>query len=177
MPYDGNLQARMTTREKIEKEIAEGKLGVARDRLHGLVTSYPHDLELRSRLGDVYHKLGYPREAGRYWFLDPDPDDEKLTAISLFIAECNGDPSRILHRLKLRIHPDELKNSRIRQKVDALVAECRKSGSPVPDWSGSSSVAKSGVRLWGYSCLAVIVLCALVFGLGVVKLIEIIANH
>ena len=67
--------------EKIESEIAEGKLGIARDRLHGLVLSFPCDMQLRSRLGDVYSKQGYPIEAGRFWFLDEDLTDEKRAAM------------------------------------------------------------------------------------------------
>ncbi len=58
------------TLERVEAEIAGGDLGKARDRLHGLIRTYPDDISLRSRLASIYWKLQYPHMAGCYWFLE-----------------------------------------------------------------------------------------------------------
>ncbi len=57
------------TLRKVEYDIRNGNLGLARDRLHGLMLSYPDDLNLRVRLGEVYSMLQQPVMAGRYWYL------------------------------------------------------------------------------------------------------------
>lgn len=90
------------TLEIIEEEIAQGKLGVARDRLHGLVNAYPNDLDLRFKLGELYFKLGYPNEAGCYWFLLEQPSEEQKQAIDTFVKSCGGSLELIVKRLKFR---------------------------------------------------------------------------
>ncbi|AIW86484.1 hypothetical protein bwei_3876 [Bacillus mycoides] len=54
------------TLKRIEKDIENNNLGKARDRLHGLITTYPNELALRKKLGDIYFTLQYPEMAGRY---------------------------------------------------------------------------------------------------------------
>jgi hypothetical protein len=167
----------MTALEKAEKEIAEGKLGIARDRLHGLVLSHPQDLTLRSRLGDVYWKLGYPHEAGRFWFLDPDPGEEKLAAIALFIKQCEGDPARILHRLKLTIHPEDPMADQARSKVDELIRECKERGLPVPTWPPKHSAMDKAKANFGYIACSILGIAAVVLMLlGIAKAIELLTG-
>lgn len=89
------------TLDKVEQEILEGKLGVARDRLHGLITTYPEDISLRSRLGDVYWALGYPELAGQWWFLDDDLTDDKREAVRAFAKVCSQDADAMMRALKL----------------------------------------------------------------------------
>lgn len=48
------------TLKRIEKDIENNNLGKARDRLHGLITTYPNELALRKKLGDIYFTLQYP---------------------------------------------------------------------------------------------------------------------
>lgn len=121
------------TIETIELEIAEGKLGIARDRLQGLVRTYPENLQLRSRLGDVYWMLGYPREAGRFWFLDDPRDSNKQIAIDLFVRECRGDPAVILKRLDLRCPPGKLRQS-AQDRIQAELDECARRGMVAPSF-------------------------------------------
>lgn len=87
------------TLQKIDSEIADGKLGIARDRLRGLLSEYPTDLTLRSKLGEVNWKLGYPIEAGRFWFLEIEPDVLQQGAIDQFIKSCKGDRQTVLKRI------------------------------------------------------------------------------
>jgi hypothetical protein len=39
------------TLNRVERDIASGDYGRARDRLHGLIATYPNDLALRRKLG------------------------------------------------------------------------------------------------------------------------------
>ncbi len=45
------------TLKRIEEDIENNNLGKARDRLHGLIFTYPNELHLRKQLGDIYYKL------------------------------------------------------------------------------------------------------------------------
>ncbi|MBX3096310.1 MAG: hypothetical protein KF812_05555, partial [Fimbriimonadaceae bacterium] len=88
-------------REKIAEDIATGRLGIARDRLRALLREVPNDLTVRDELGEVNLRLGYPVEAGRWWFLVPDPDERKQEAIRQFVESCNSNVAEILRKLEL----------------------------------------------------------------------------
>ncbi|MEQ1823689.1 MAG: DUF6584 family protein [Fimbriimonadaceae bacterium] len=87
---------------KIEEDIAEGRLGIARDRLRGLIQSLPDDLKLREKMGDINWALGYPVEAGCFWFMVKEPTEQQSEAIARFIKSCNGDSDAIAKRLNFR---------------------------------------------------------------------------
>ena len=91
-----------TTLARIEREVAAGNLGKARDRLHGLIATYPDDLTLRRRLGDVYWRLQYPAMAGRYWYLEEAKSPDMVQACAAFEAACGNDPVQMLLALKFR---------------------------------------------------------------------------
>ena len=88
------------TLNRIEAEITSGDLGKARDRLHGLLGTYPDDLALRRRLGDVYWQLQYPAMAGRYWYLEEDRTPDMARACAAFERTCGHDAAQILMALK-----------------------------------------------------------------------------
>ena len=52
---------------QIRKEIKEGDLNKARERLLGLHSSYPADLEVLQLLGDIFYVQGNLVKAGRFW--------------------------------------------------------------------------------------------------------------
>jgi hypothetical protein len=157
--------------EKVDHAISEGKLGIARDSLHGLIITYPRDVSIRTRLGDVNHQLGYSIEAGRYWFLDDDLNEEKENAIAAFKRSCSEDPAIILKRLKLRCRPEDLSTVRAQQVVQELIelsgAEPKSGASkgPAPEVNGKSSNS-----WWGAACAIVflVVLSLLVIGFSTV---------
>ena len=95
MPLSHTLQI-------IEDDIRRGDLGKARDRLHGLLVTYPGDLGLRERLGRVYWQLHMPEMAGRYWYLVEHKDADMLAACSRFEALFRNDPARMLLALKFK---------------------------------------------------------------------------
>jgi len=100
-----------TTLTKVELDIASGNLGEARDRLHGLVSSYPYDLSLRSRLAEVYWRLQYPAMAGRYWYLKEDKSSEMVAACRQFERSCGGDPLIMLQALRFRGDIDPIRET------------------------------------------------------------------
>jgi len=90
------------TLTRIERDLAVGDHGKARDRLHGLIATYPDDLDLRRRLGDVYWQLQYPAMAGRYWYLEEEKSLDMAAACGAFERSCGHDPLQMLLALKFR---------------------------------------------------------------------------
>jgi hypothetical protein len=90
------------TLEKVAQEIAAGDLGKARDRLHGLLATYPGDLALRRRLGEVYWALQQPAMAGRYWYLEEKKSFDMGAACRAFERHCGHDPLQMLLALKYK---------------------------------------------------------------------------
>lgn len=88
------------TLRRIEREIAAGDWGKARDRLHGLLATYPDDLTLRRKLGDIYWQLHYPAMAGRYWYLEEDKTPTMAQACAAFERTFGNDAAQILMALK-----------------------------------------------------------------------------
>lgn len=157
-----------STLRKVEQEIQEGKLGIARDRLQGLVVAFPDDLSLRSRLGDVYFKLGYPRQAGKWWFLDADPSDEMQDAVGQFVAECRGDEREILRRLKLRRMPDEeFAQQRLRQVIESGRAK----GLAIPDLGDIQISRSTEHRAFAWGCGIVVVVAVLLMMVGLMTVV------
>ena len=90
------------TLRKVEYDITNSNLGLARDRLHGLMMSYPDDLSLRVKLAEVYWKLQQPVMAGRYWYLVEEKSPEMEAAVQAFEKMQGHDPLRIIRALKFR---------------------------------------------------------------------------
>ncbi len=90
------------TLRKVEQEMETGQLGRARDRLHGLLATYPEDLELRAKLAEVYWLLQDRAMAGRYWYLQQPTDQRMRLAREAFEQYCGRDPLRMLLCLKFR---------------------------------------------------------------------------
>jgi hypothetical protein len=103
------------TLEKIEKDILQNDLGKARDRLHGLILTYPNELELRKRLGDIYSALRYPSRAGLYWYLEQNKTPEMKLACINFEKSMGNNPIRIAKALKFKGDCEVIKNLELRQ--------------------------------------------------------------
>lgn len=113
------------TLEKVERDIATGDYGKARDRLHGLLSTYPDDLSLRRRLGDVYWKLQYPAMAGRYWYLEEEKTPEMVDACQAFEQSCGNNPFQISLDLKFRGDVDAIRDTFAGRTLLALQARAR----------------------------------------------------
>ncbi|WP_458248869.1 DUF6584 family protein [Streptomyces sp. MAI_2237] len=60
------------TLARVDADLAASRVPVARQRLRGLISSFPHDLTLRRRLAEVYRLYGDAAEAGRWMYLEED---------------------------------------------------------------------------------------------------------
>ena len=68
------------TLARVDADLAAGRVPVARQRLRGLVSSFPYDLTLRRRLAEVYRLYGDAAEAGRWMYLEEDREADETAA-------------------------------------------------------------------------------------------------
>lgn len=114
------------TLKKIEEDIENNNFGKARDRLHGLISTYPNELYLRKQLGDIYYKLQYPEMAGRYWYLEEHKTDIMHESCLLFEKSMGNDPYHISRALKFKgdsIHIKRLDKDQNLSLVQKTVVE------------------------------------------------------
>ncbi|MFD4029544.1 DUF6584 family protein [Streptomyces sp. NPDC058637] len=123
------------TLARVDADLAAGRVPVARQRLRGLISSFPHDLTLRPRLAEVYRLYGDAAEAGRWMYLEEDRNADETAA---FEARY-GSPGR---RMKaLAWHGPEAKAATAfseGQLVAVRTACAEKLGHPV-DWDDPTS--------------------------------------
>ena len=132
------------------------------------MVSYPEDASLRSRLGDVYWKLGYPVQAGRFWFLDSPLEGEKLASVDLFIRSCHSDPSTIFRRLKLKTSPKGLEaEARIRLEDLLRSADARLPASPAAAPEGMDATS-----FWIGGCVILLLLILSLAIIGVATVVD-----
>ncbi len=73
--------ARMTGLDRAKDDVARGEVRKARDRLKGLVGTYPRDVELRAMLANAYRLDRQFPEAGRWGYLiGPHASQKERTA-------------------------------------------------------------------------------------------------
>ena len=99
------------TLERVREDIRTGDFGKACARLHGLIGSYPDNLDLRRQLGEVYWNLHMPAMAGRYWYLVENKDERMQAACKRFEDEFRKDPYKILFALKFKGDEDTIKGT------------------------------------------------------------------
>jgi hypothetical protein len=114
------------TLEEVERDITSGNYGKARDGLHGLIATYPDDLALREKLGDIYWKLEYPAMAGRYWYLERDKSQTMVAACQAFEQSCGNDPFQILLALKYRGDVESIRDTHAGRTLLELHEEAKK---------------------------------------------------
>lgn len=90
------------TLKRVEEDIKNNDLGKARDRLHGLISTFPNELELRKKLGDIYFELKYPAMAGRYWYLEKHKTPKMVKACIEFENSLGNDINKIDRVLKFK---------------------------------------------------------------------------
>ncbi|MDW7616132.1 DUF6584 family protein [Peribacillus simplex] len=108
------------TIKKIEKDIEKNDLGKARDRLHGLISTFPNELDLRRKLGDIYMALKYPSMAGRYWYLEKNKSPEMVKACIQFEKSMGNDPIRIGRAIKFKGDSEVLKRLQLDQVISPI---------------------------------------------------------
>ncbi|MFG2997678.1 DUF6584 family protein [Streptomyces sp. NPDC048340] len=74
------------TLARVDADLAAGRVLLARQRLRGLVSSYPEDLSLRRRLAQAYRLTGEPAQAGRWMYLEADRDPAETAAFEALFS-------------------------------------------------------------------------------------------
>ena len=120
--------------KKTHEDISRGNLGKARDRLHGLISTYPNDLKLRALFAEVYSRLQFPQMAGRYWYLQEKKTDAMEAACAEFESSCGNDPLQMLCALKFRGNVGELESEFARQTLLALRKLCKRKYDRYPEF-------------------------------------------
>ncbi|HBY07577.1 MAG TPA: DNA helicase [Chloroflexi bacterium] len=162
------------TLDKIQQDMATGDYGKARDRLHGLLSTYPENLALRRQLGEIYWQLHYPTMAGRYWYLEEDKSAKMVTAVKAFEQSCGNQALKILQALKFQGRLESLTEVYAQTKLQTLQAQVKTEYGFVLDFQ-KQSVKKAyrtqsrnkQSKIWQIGCLAglIIALVLMVIGL------------
>ncbi|MFE9403460.1 DUF6584 family protein [Streptomyces sp. NPDC006530] len=167
------------TLAQVDADLAVGRIPVARQRLRGLVSSFPYDLTLRRRLAEVYRLYGDAAEAGRWMYLE---EDRAVDETAAFEARY-GSPGWRMRALAWR-GPEAMAASPFAERQLAAVREaCAKDlGHPV-DWDDPASYRKGpddvpsaprtvGNVLAGVGCLVGVLAFLAIWVNGVMALFE-----
>lgn len=111
------------TLQRAERDAKRGDLGKARDRLEGLLSTYPEELDIRRRLGSIYWDLGYPERAGRNWYLLPSEDERMQQAKAVYRARYGSDLRLMLAHLRYRGGLDAIRGTHAEQVLLELADE------------------------------------------------------
>jgi hypothetical protein len=112
------------TLHKAAEELQRGDLASvlrARQRIAGLVGTYPHRLDLRERLAEVYRVLGQPAQAGRWSYLAEERDPDELVAFERAYRRAD---SRLV-ALSWQGRVDDAPTETARTRLASLYSEAR----------------------------------------------------
>ncbi|MFF5918593.1 DUF6584 family protein [Streptomyces flavochromogenes] len=125
------------TLARVDADLIAGRVPMARQRLRGLVSSFPDDLTLRRRLAEVYRLYGDAAEAGRWMYLEEDRNAEETAAFE----ERYGTPGWRMKALAWR-GPEALAASSfaVEQLAAVRTACAERLGHPV-DWDDPGTYA------------------------------------
>lgn len=117
---------------RVEEDLREGDVEMARTRLQSFLQSVPQSLEARERLADVYRLLGDRVEAGRWSYLSERRDTEDLSA---FESACGRDPVRIMRGLRWHGSEEEATSEVARARLREVRAKAQAAAGKELDWS------------------------------------------
>ncbi|OII66887.1 MULTISPECIES: DUF6584 family protein [unclassified Streptomyces] len=170
------------TLARVDADLAAGRVPAARQRLRGLVSSYPADLTLRRRLAEVYRLYADAAEAGRWMYLEEDRDADETAA---FEARY-GAPGRRMKALAWRGPETAAATAFAEGQLVAVRTACAEELGHSVDWDDPASYrdglekeaespsgpwSASGV-LTGVGCLVVALAFLAVWVNGVVALFD-----
>lgn len=126
---------------RVDADMARGDIAMARQRLRGLVASYPSRLDVRELLAQSYRASGDLAQAGRWSYLSPDRIETEQEA---FKSQYDGDPVRMMIALAWRgTEQDASTEVARRQLLDLRTAAEHQGGGavtwdnpryPLPPW-------------------------------------------
>ncbi|MFL1900232.1 DUF6584 family protein [Streptomyces tauricus] len=163
------------TLARVDADLAAGRVPVARQRLRGLVSSFPDDLTLRRRLAEAYRLYGEPAEAGRWMYLEQDRDTAETSA---FEARYHS-AQRRMRALAWRGGESLAATAFAQKQLSAVRAACSEAtGRPV-DWDTVPSDEEQDGRqsnlagaLAGAGCLLALLAFMAIWVNGVVALFD-----
>ncbi|MFG2309846.1 DUF6584 family protein [Streptomyces sp. NPDC048566] len=161
------------TLARVDADLAAGRVPVARQRLRGLVTSFPEDLALRRRLAEVYRLYGDPAEAGRWTYLEQDRDANETAA---FEARY-GTPLRRMRALAWRGCESRAGTAFAREQLASVRAACSEAAGHAVGWDAVPSAEEgagpaAGGRAAAVGCTVAVVLFLAIWVNGLVALID-----
>ncbi|NAZ84984.1 DUF6584 family protein [Kineococcus indalonis] len=159
MPLDQTLT-------KVAADLAAGRTTLARQRLRGLVASFPDRLDLREQLADTYRRDGDLAQAGRWSHLSPERDERELIAF----RRTYRDPFARMEALAWRTEEDSA-GPRAGARLRALREEAEQiAGAPVswqhPHRPHAPSTWSSRIVGWLGVTLVVTLFALVLVGLG-----------
>lgn len=162
------------TLARVQEDLAAGRIPVARQRLRGLVTSFPADLTVRRQLAQIYRLYGDPAEAGRWSYLEEDRDPQEASAFEKRYRT----PARRMKALAWH-GPESLAGSEFAvQELEAVRAACTNAlGRPV-DWEsiptpGDDPQGSALARFAGCAgCLMAVVVFLAIWVNGLIALFD-----
>ncbi|MBB0246148.1 hypothetical protein FNQ90_19060 [Streptomyces alkaliphilus] len=163
------------TLERVETDLAAGRVPVARQRLRGLAGSFPQNLGIRARLAEVYRLYGEPAQAGRWSLLEADRRPEEVAA---FEAR-HPDPVERMRLVAWRGPEEEAATAFARERLAELRREASRAagrplewGSTDPPTEGEEESGDIGDTLAGWGCFAATLLFLLLAGIGAVTVLR-----
>ncbi|HEX7307043.1 DUF6584 family protein [Lentzea sp.] len=139
------------TLHKAAEELRRGDLASvlrARQRVAGLVGTYPHRLDLRERLAEVYRVLGQPAQAGRWTYLSDDRDPDETAAFERAYRRAEAKLGALSWQGTVEDAPTETARTRLVDLREEAREELRRELDATPDeetsWGGCLVVMVGG---------------------------------
>ncbi|MFF4536933.1 DUF6584 family protein [Streptomyces aureus] len=163
------------TLARVDADLAAGRVPAARQRLRGLVSSFPNDLALRRRLGEIYRLYGESAQAGRWLYLEPDRDVAETSAFEARYA----DAAERMRALAWRGSESLAETPFAKEQLEAVRVACSDALGHDVDWGTSSPAPEPDDRtgrladtLTGLGCLVVAVVIVAIWVNGLVALFD-----
>ncbi|HSH58672.1 MAG TPA: DUF6584 family protein [Acidimicrobiales bacterium] len=119
------------TLRRIEGDLAAGNPRKALERLRGLLSTFPHRIDLRLRMADAYSALGDRAQAGRWRYLRRPRTLQEAEERRAFEAWAGGWPNRanrLLHLIRWPGPIDEVADEEARKILLELRDAARRRG-------------------------------------------------
>jgi hypothetical protein len=167
MPLDRTLA-------RVDDDVAAGRHAQARQRLRGLVASFPDRLDLRERLAAAYRLECDAAQAGRWSYLHEGADPVELDA---FERAYSRDPVQMMKALAWRCAEDDAPTEWARARLRALRGRAEKqTGAPL-SWENPRHPEPPTPWWWKYVGMPGCALLALSFvGLLLVGAVSLAAH-
>lgn len=146
------------TLRRVQEDLEAGRVVMARQRLRGLVGSFPQRLDLREQLAELYRRDGILSQAGRWSYLSESPRPEELRAFEREYA----DPVFRMKVLGWR-GAEDAAGDVARRRLAALRSEAEQAAGRSLSWERAGEVSGAPMT-WGERLFATL----LVIGLGLV---------